>query len=152
MNTLRNVLGCTLLAFCVSGAAQDACTQSERQIWSCEANGKFYTLCASSDLGPQTGYMQYRVYQKAALEFAYPASHRHPRGLFKLSLLSKGAAMTFSNGGYQYEIYEPLAGSTEIAVTKARKKLADIRCSDFSDTLTLTSTQDFLATVGIYEK
>ena len=96
--------------------------------------------------------MQYRVYQKAALEFAYPASHRHPRGLFKLSLLSKGAAMTFSNGGYQYEIYEPLAGSTEIAVTKARKKLADIRCSDFSDTLTLTSTQDFLATVGIYEK
>lgn len=154
--TQRGLLALTALLLGLGHSAAKAgggaCTTAEQEIWSCEYQDKFYTICASDDLGPQSGYMQYRVYQKATLEFAYPNTHKHPKGLFKLNLMPQGAAMRFSNDPYQYEIYEPLAGNTTISVTKTRKKLAHFSCRDFSDTLTLTSTQNFLATVGVYEK
>ena len=141
-----------LLGLGHSTAGASACTTAEQDIWSCEYQDKFYTICASNDLGPHSGYMQYRVYQKATQELAYPASHQHPRGLFKLKFMPKGAAMSFSNGAYAYEIYEPLAGNTEILVSKGRKRLANLSCRESSNTLTLTSIQNFLATVGIYER
>lgn len=154
--TQRQLLALTALLLGLGHAATEAsanaCTTAEQEIWSCEYQDKFYTICASNDLGPHSGYMQYRVYQKATQEFAYPASHQHPRGLFKLKLMPKGAAMSFSNGAYAYEIYEPLAGDTEIWVSKGRKRLANLSCRESSNTLTLTRTQNFLATVGIYEK
>ena len=142
----------TLLIQGQAMAVGNACTTSETQLWACEANGKLYTICTSRDLGPQTGTMQYRVYQGATLEFAYPAKTSHPRGLFQLSLMPRGAQMRFKNGAYEYRIAEPLAGSTEISVNKGSKNLARFNCADFTDTLTETSTQDFLATVGVYER
>ena len=154
--TQRQLLALTALLLGMGHAANEAsanaCTTAEQEIWSCEYQDKFYTICASNDLGPRSGYMQYRVYQKATQEFAYPGSYQHPKGLFKLKLMPKGAAMSFSNGAYAYEIYEPLAGDTEILVSKGRKRLANLSCRESSNTLTLTGIQNFLATVGIYEK
>lgn len=133
-------------------AVGDACTTSEKQLWACEANGKLYTICTSKDLGPQTGTMQYRVYRRAMLEFAFPAQPSHPRRLFKLTLFSRGAAMSFKNGAYEYQITEPLAGSTEISVRRGNKTVTRFDCTDFTDTLTETSTQNFLATLGVYQR
>ena len=141
-----------LLAQSHALAVGNACTTSEKQLWACEANGKLYTICTSKDLGPQTGTMQYRVYQRALLEFAYPAQPSHPRGLFKLSLMPRGAAMSFRNGAYEYRIAEPLTASTEISVRKGSRTIASFDCADFTDTLTETSTLNFLATVGVYER
>ena len=144
-----------LAALLIQGQAMavgNACTTSETQLWACEANGKLYTICTSKDLGPQTGTMQYRVYQRALLEFAYPAQPSHPRGLFKLSLMPRGAAMSFRNGAYEYRIAEPLTASTEISVRKGSRTIASFDCADFTDTLTETSTLNFLAIVGVYER
>lgn len=155
MKHLSTALSATLILLSLHGTAHagpDACTQTERQVWYCEANGKFYTLCASQDLGPNKGYLQYRAYKGATQEFAYPSAPRHPFGLFKLDLLPRGAALRFKYGAYDYEIHEPLAGSTEILVSKNRKTLARLSCSDYMDSLTLTSTQDFFSRIGIYDK
>ena len=141
-----------LLIQAPASAVGNACTTSEQQLWACEANGKLYTLCASADLGPQTGTLQYRVYQGATLEFAYPAKASHPRRLFKLTLMPRGAAMNFKNGTYEYQIAEPLAGRTEISVRQGSRTLARFDCVDFTDTLTETSTQNFLATLGVYDR
>lgn len=155
MKSLPPMLAVALSALLVHTAALaglGACTTAERDIWSCEANGKFYTICASNDLGPDTGYMQYRVYQRATQEFAYPATPQHPKGLFKLNLLPRGAALQFKNEAYVYVISEPLAGATKISVRKGSQHLASVNCTDYSDTLTLTSTLNFFATLGIYDK
>lgn len=96
--------------------------------------------------------MQYRVYQRATQEFVFPATPRHPKGLFKLTLTARGAALRFKNAAYEYAIEEPLAGATQVSVHKEGHTLSRFSCTDYRDTLTETSTQNFFATLGIYEK
>lgn len=140
-----------LLGFCGIVSANDTlCALSEKVIWSCRAGQKRLAVCASSDLSSSTGYMQYRVMKGADLEFAYPSGLRHPRSLFLLSLLPRGASLTFRNGEYQYAIYEPLMGPATIDVARGERPLATITCATATDGLTLTTTQELLSRAGVY--
>jgi hypothetical protein len=140
-----------LLAVCGAVSASDAvCTSSEKVIWACNAGQQRFAVCASADLSSSTGYMQYRVMKGANLEFAYPSGPRHPRSLFLLSLLPRGASLTFRNGEYQYAIYEPLIGPATIDVARTERPLATITCASATDGLTLTTTQELLSQVGVY--
>ena len=120
-------------------------------MWSCQAGRKVYRLCASQDLGPTTGHLQYRVIRSGKIEFQYPSANAHPRGVFRLALLPRGASLSFTDAAHEYGIYEPLAGQTTIDVSKGGKGVASVTCTKSSDTLTLTSTQDLFKEIGIYE-
>jgi hypothetical protein len=152
---MRNLSACLFAAisfFHLSAIAQPSlCTQGEITEWSCTAKKKIYSLCASKDLGAATGYMQYRAGKASKTEFVFPERLEHPKGNFRLVLQAKGVMLSFSNAGYEYAIYEPLAGSTRIDVANVQgSKVADVTCNSATDTLTLTTTMERFERLGIY--
>jgi hypothetical protein len=154
MRYRRFQVTCAILAVPCCASAQinpKPCDASERAIWWCTAGQKLYVLCASRDLSSKTGYLQYRVKKGSSTEFNFPSLPRHPRGLFSLSLMPRGAAFAFQNAEYRYTIYEPLIGQTVIDVAKSDRGLASITCGKTSDTLTLTETQQFFMEIGVFE-
>lgn len=149
----RRALLMTLLAAsgAVSAADADAlCDPSERVIWSCSAGPRRLAVCASGELSSTTGYLQYRAGEGAGLDVTYPSKPVHPKGLFVLSLLPRGASLAFRNGDDHYAIHEPLIGSSTIDVVRAGRAVATITCAIATDGLTLTSTQEQLSRVGVY--
>lgn len=132
-------------------AQQDLCAKDEVTVWSCTTEAKVYSLCASRDLSPTAGYLQYRAGRNSRREFAFPDPPAHPKGRFLLRLAPRGAALSFSNGDYEYWIYEPLAGSTTIEVSKSGAAIGTVTCGWSSDTLTLTETQNRFRALGIYQ-
>jgi len=152
-DSLRPVFIGTLAALLpLMAAAQGSlCTKDEVTEWSCNSGRKVYSLCASRDLGPTTGTLQYRAGKKDGKpEFAYPEPAAHPRGHFTLQIVSRGATLSFSNKGYDYYVYEPLAGQTVIDVGKGNKPLASISCGQGAETLTLTETQNRYKAPGVF--
>ena len=152
---MRNLSTCLLAAvsfFHLSAIAQSSlCTPTETTEWSCTAKRKIYSLCASKDLGAAAGYMQYRAGSASKTEFVFPERLAHPKGNFRLVLQAKGVMFSFSNAGYEYAIYEPLAGSTHIDVANGQgTQVADVTCNSATDTLTLTSTMERYERLGIY--
>lgn len=146
------VLAAAAVASTTAAAAASLCTASEQAVWSCSAGKKRFAVCASGDLSGSTGYMQYRVMKGAILEFVYPSSQKHPKGLFTLEVLPRGASLGFRNGEYTYVIYEPLIGPATIDVSKSEGAVTTITCSSATDGLTLTPTQELLSRVGIYKE
>jgi hypothetical protein len=141
-----------LVSFACQAGGVSLCTAQEESIFWCNSRTKRYELCASTDLGAATGYMQYRAGSKGRADFAYPAQKRGPRGVFELELLAKGTRLWFENGPVLYEIYQPLAGGASIAVTaRGQSPVTAVRCVSDSDTLNLTSTMQRFETLGIYK-
>ena len=136
----------------MSAQASGPCHAKERSLWSCQAGRKVYALCASQDLGPAIGHLQYRAIKSGKVEFEYPSAKVHPRGVFQLALLPRGASLFFTSEVHEYSIHEPLAGKTTIDVSKEGKGVAGIMCAKSSDTLTLTSTLDFFREIGVFEQ
>ena len=154
---LRNWKAVSAFAFwftacCMPTQAFGSCHAEERSLWTCQAGRKVYALCASQDLGPATGHLQYRASKNGKVEFGYPSAKVHPRGVFRLALLPRGASLFFTSQGHEYSIHEPLAGKTTIDVSKEGKGIAGIMCAKSSDTLTLTSTLDFFREIGVFEQ
>lgn len=132
-------------------AEPSLCTPGETTEWSCTAKRKTYALCASKDLGAETGYMQYRAGRGSKAEFVFPERREHPKGNFRLVLQAKGVMFSFSSAGYEYAIYEPLAGATHIDVANSQgAHVADVTCDSATDTLTLTTTMQRFERLGIY--
>lgn len=139
----------------VNAAAQATashCAPAEQVIWSCSAKEKVYSLCASKDLGKDSGYLQYRAGPVGTPEFLYPSQPQHPKGHFTSAMLTDGASVSFSNGQYAYEIIEPLNGRTAIAVSKNNKNIANIQCAVATNTLTETDQLTRFKLVGIAEQ
>lgn len=137
--------------FSVGSFAQSSlCTKDEVTVWSCLTKAKVYSLCASRDLSPTAGYLQYRAGKSSKPEFAFPDPPEHPKGHFLLRLAPRGASLSFSNGDYEYWIYEPLAGSTTIDVSKDGASIGTVTCGWSTDTLTLTETQNRFQALGVY--
>lgn len=150
-NSQAVVLVATSLFAVGSFAQSDLCTKDEVTVWSCSTTAKVYSLCASRDLSPTAGYLQYRAGKSPTPEFAFPDSPRHPKGHFLLRLAPRGASLSFTNGDYGYWIYEPLAGSTTIDVSKGGTSIGTVTCAWSTDTLTLTETQNRFQALGIYQ-
>lgn len=153
MRNSSTLLFAALSFFHLGAIAQTGlCTQGETTEWSCTAKKKTYALCASKDLGAETGYMQYRAGRGSKTEFVFPERREHPKGHFRLALQAKGVMFSFSNAGYEYAIYEPLAGSTHIDVANSQgTQVADVTCDSATDTLTLTTTMERFKGLGIYQ-
>ena len=152
MKNLRALVLVALSLFSMSSIAQQSlCARGEVTEWSCTAKKKVYSLCASQDLSPTAGYMQYRAGRISKLEFAFPESRENPKGHFLLRLAPRGASLSFTSEGYEYFVYEPLAGPTTIDISKGRTPVRSITCNSATDTLTLTKTLNRFKLLGIYE-
>ena len=152
MRRSRIIVVVATTLFCMSSLAQgNLCTKDESMVWSCSTKEKIYSLCASRNLSATAGYLQYRAGKGVKPEFAFPDSLQHPKGHFLLRLERRGASLKFMNADYEYWIYEPLAGSTTIDVSKGGKFIGTVTCDWSTNTLTLTETQNRFQVIGIYQ-
>jgi hypothetical protein len=147
IGTLLSAVPASLLA-----APLSLCSTDEETIFSCHTKRKTYEICASKDLSATSGYMQYRAGSNGKAEFVFPSQRLVPVGHFKFRLLARGAQLTFQNGGFTYEVVEPLIGKTTIWVSQGNGATqAAQECQNFTDSLTLTTTQNRFKSLGIYE-
>ena len=144
---LAAALPCTTSAL----AEPSLCSPNEVTEWSCSAKGEVHSLCASRDLGPTTGYLQYRARTREGVVSVFPDPARHPEGLFRLRLAPRGASLRFAIGDREYWIHEPLMGSTSIQVLEAGRSTGVVTCDWSTDTLTLTDTQNRFHRIGIFQ-
>jgi hypothetical protein len=129
------------------------CTTTETTIWSCSAKNKVYAVCASPGFGPGKGTLQYRAGPVGKPEFVFPKTPVGPKEVFHFTLLAQGAQLSFTNGGYRYDISEPLKGNTSIWIAKGDGPAKQaVSCRLSSDTLTLTTTINLFKSVGIYDE
>ena len=97
-------------------AVTSLCSPNEVVIFSCRANTKTISICASHDLSSSSGYMQYRLGSKSNVELVFPERKVHPRGHFTDSsvIYSRGSAsyLSFVNGSFKYLLYDVLVGKS----------------------------------------
>jgi hypothetical protein len=153
MRSHRILLALLALSSLPCWAAQPSlCTAQEESVFWCNTRTKRFELCASADLRPDAGYMQYRAGSNGKVDFVVPSDHRTPVGVFKLELLAKGTVLSFENGKFLYEIYQPVDDRASIVVTPPGKPAAPaVRCQADSDTLNLTPTMKRFEALGVYK-
>ncbi len=113
------------------------CEKDEQVAFSCHVGARIASLCASPDLSPSKGYVQYRYGRKSAVELTYPASKEHPSNYFRWGVLGFSGGGTdyfrFSNLGYDYVVYSGMGRGWQkegVAVEKDGKRLASLVCRD----------------------
>lgn len=127
----------------LSHAFNGLCEKDEFTYFSCKASKKVISLCASTDLGPKFGYLQYRFGIPNKVELEYPTTKAHPNGLFfESSAVYSGGIdnhLSFTNGAYKYVVYSTLTAlgaptwehevESGVAILKSGKLFKDIPCS-----------------------
>src|SRR5690554_1015622 len=94
--------------------AQSACGAGEAIIWSCGDQESMHAVCASEDLAQTSGYLQYRATKGDEAVHMFPASRIQPSGLFRFSLLPRGAVLSFDDGEHQYWMHESVEGEVSL--------------------------------------
>jgi hypothetical protein len=100
-------------------ASAGLCTTSELDYFSCTTGSAEIALCGSVDVGPNQGYIQFRLSPREGAKVFFPEARRPPAGLFvkDFQLWSKGgyeSTLTFQAGTLTYVLYANwLVGSTE---------------------------------------
>ena len=153
MRTIKPLLVMCLAVFvtCSSSLAASLCKQSEVVIWSCRAGGKLYSLCASRDLNRKNGYLEYRAGKLNFIEFRFPAPGVRPSEAFHFGLLAHGAALSFENGPYAYDISEDLIGEPVVSV-RSPVGSTSFTCDSSTHSLTLTTTMNLFESIGVGRK
>lgn len=107
------------------------CDINENVAWSCKVGERVISVCASDPISGDTGYIQYRIGRPPRTELVYPANKAPPRGRFAYRLTPQGdTSLSFSNGGYDYEVYDILRSEEDgVRVSKGGKTVAHIRCN-----------------------
>jgi len=150
MHICRQLLFAMLASATVGAwAGSSLCAPEERTVWECPASKKTYALCASSDLGANSGYLQYRAGARGQVEFTVPSAKRHPKGHFLYTNHWRFARLTFENGAYAYEVEEQLVGPTSVRVRRAGKLASEFQCSNASRTLMDTEVIRMFAEAGV---
>ena len=70
MKIISGFLACLIAA---PACAQSLCAANETMIFTCPAKPKVVSVCASKDLGPQRGYLHFRIGSEGRTETIYPA-------------------------------------------------------------------------------
>ena len=120
-------------------AADASCRAHEDTIFSCALGTKRVAVCASHDLSPTRGYVQYRFGPKNAPAFIIPASTEpSSRAALQARTLmfagGGGGYIRFLNGRYHYIVYTAIGkgwGTKDgVAVEKDGKLLTHFPCQD----------------------
>lgn len=98
------------------------CEPEEQVVFGCNSQGKMISLCASTDVGKDRGYMQYRFGTLDKIELAYPKEHTPPKGHFWHSFTSYSGGYServrFKNTTVQYVVFEDMISTGPASPTK----------------------------------
>jgi hypothetical protein len=138
----RRVLLLISLAFLTAWSALSAdtfCRAQEQTVFSCTLGQNIVSVCASDDLSPTRGYLQYRFGPKNSTAFSLPASTQSSSRAWirARSLMFAGGGggyIRFFHGRYQYIVYSAIGrdwGTKDgVAVEKDGKLLRHFTCQD----------------------
>jgi hypothetical protein len=143
MRALSGALLALALAVAVMAGKQHHCMPRERVVFSCVLGERVVSLCASANLGRDTGAVYYR-YGRPGLkpELEYPDGPVHPRKAYTAHYDSwaKGsyAAITFRIGEHAYHVYSRHAAFEEhgrsngagVDVYRNGARVSDLWCDD----------------------
>ena len=115
------------------------CSEQEQTVFSCSLGKKLVSVCASSDISPTSGYLQYRFGKKNAPELIFPATTESTlRSVVRARTLmfsgGGGGYLRFINGRYSYIVYTAIGkgwGTKDgVSVEKDDKPIANLKCQD----------------------
>lgn len=116
-------------------ADADHCTDQEKTVFSCNVGKKIVSVCASKDLSPTAGSIQYRFGPAGNPEIKLPDPAAHPASSAKGGTLmysgGGGAFMRFTKGEYHYVVYTGFGKGWEkegVVVDKSGKLVANFAC------------------------
>ncbi|TAN68143.1 MAG: hypothetical protein EPN17_09910 [Methylobacter sp.] len=154
-----NALALTCLLYSVSlsvVATESYCSEQEQTVFSCSLGKKIVSVCASKDISPTSGYLQYRFGKQNAPELIFPALTNAPSqrsGIQARSLMFSGgggAYLRFINGNYNYIVYTAIGkgwGTKDgVSVEKDGKLIANLKCSDVPVSIL---GEDFFSRAGL---
>lgn len=116
------------------------CSAGEHAVFSCDITGKDarVSLCASPDVGRNSGYMYYAYGTDDQIELTYPSDRESPTRHFSRTYLalaggSGGYAYSFVDAGAKHVLYSisgknGLERQGVLAVDDSGKVLATLRC------------------------
>lgn len=123
------------------------CSKAEKTVFSCTVSKKIVSICASQNLSPTEGYMQYRFGKKGIPELLIPPLNEHPLKHVEADAYQaasgQNGSITFKNGEYSYTVHwssirsDSLASNgtstwvDESGLTLVRngKTIANLKCS-----------------------
>lgn len=109
---VRVTLMIGIILFGVKSEAKEItlCQPHEEVYFSCRSNGSILSVCASGNISPDNGYVQYRFGQIEKIELEYPSKPYPPRKWFSIADISNGSLsfihLKFNSGGYHYVLYQ----------------------------------------------
>ncbi|VVE88359.1 hypothetical protein PBR20603_02308 [Pandoraea bronchicola] len=102
-----------MLVFCSPAFAEETtlCHSFEEIYFSCHINNNIISLCASGNLSPERGYVQYRYGKIENIEFQHPKNPAPPpKKRIEISEITIGhidfTNIKFRSDSYAYEIYQ----------------------------------------------
>jgi hypothetical protein len=128
-------------------AVASLCSAREQVVFSCmTTTKKVVSLCSSSPLTADAGYLQYRF-----PGLTFPMTREHPKNFFLSGTMmfsgGGGAYLKFTNADYTYAVFTGIGKGWEkegVVVQKGGKRIAYLRCKglwtsqlgpDFFDTV-----------------
>lgn len=106
------------------------CSSFEEVYFSCPVKNKIVSVCASGNVSPENGYVQYRIGRPGHVEFQYPSTPVVPKNRFSISDIFGGnlniVHLKFKSGKYDYVIYQ--GDVSGVYVKKNGKRVVNLTC------------------------
>lgn len=124
------------IAFLYSGPAfaqsgeKTLCASFEEIYFSCPVKDRIISVCASGNVSPENGYVQYRIGRPGHVELQYPSAPVVPKNKFTISDIFGGnlniAHLKFRSGKYDYVIYQ--GNVSGVYVKKNGQRVVNLTC------------------------
>lgn len=88
------------LVFLLFSLNADPCRSTERPLFHCAGQGRTYLVCASTELTPEKGYVQFR-----SGDLQFPTGQELPVRNFEFWMDARGTGVTFGVRGVAFELY-----------------------------------------------
>lgn len=102
------------------------CTQDEKIVFSCNTGKKIVSVCASQDISPNSGYLQYRFGKLSSPEAIIPSNPQDFRSVAYGWSAKMGSGIGFGVGNFDYSIDTYEGGILTVAQDK--KTVATLTC------------------------
>ncbi|MDX9742240.1 MAG: hypothetical protein RBT59_00295 [Arcobacteraceae bacterium] len=102
------------------------CSEDERIVFSCNTGKKVVSVCASQDISPNSGYLQYRFGKLGSPEAIIPSNPQDFRSVAYGWSAKMGSGIGFEIGNFDYGI--DTYGGGILTVSQDKKPVATLTC------------------------
>jgi hypothetical protein len=115
------------------------CNAKEEVVFNCELRGgKTVSVCSSTNLSSNSGYLHYRFGPPGQVELQFPSGTRNTQEQFTFEshrpYATESEFLNFKRGAYEYTVYRVLTDDPEsknsagVQVSKGERVVSDLKC------------------------